>query len=568
MITNYFRKKIPDDVIYQTRLARELALIKKFRFENSFIQVQEILDLVTEYRCITRGSAGCSLVAFLMGIHNMDPVKNDFILSRFMHENRQDIPDIDLDFAYNQRDEVLKRVFEKYPNKVARISNHVKYQYKSALRQALREFGYNKFIPKYFDLQKLAGSYAEKVIRRANELVGSHKNYSLHCGGIVIFQDNIPNNIKLNDCQIILNKDQVEQQGYFKIDLLCNRALAQLNDLSDRPIEDYPEFDKATSDMLCSGNTWGVTFAESPAQRQLHKKVQPQSRSDVTFSLALIRPAPSADGRKNIAIEKFHQNRIDRGNMIYDDDGIVYIQKLLNCSESEAELYRKAFSKKQKEKINEFEKLIENNVDRSCILKELGYYSLYSFCHAHAMSYGQLVWALAYEKTRQPQKFWWSALNHAQSMYRPWVHVQEAKLAGLNFARFGKGPWILENNQLYPSYSEYASNGWSQFVKRGYWTSNRFMPDMYFRLQNQKVQFKGLIATGRHHGKDKIITFVTIGTESGVYHNLIMEGEHPYDKYDVIEGLGYLNNDTIIVEKFTFEKISVPTKQLALFDYK
>ena len=388
----------------------------------------------------------------------------------------------------------------------------------------------------------------------------------MHCGGIVIFPDAVPEHLKLSENQIKLNKDEIEELGYFKIDLLCNRALAQLNDLSSRPLEDYPEFDEKTSEMLCAGDAWGVTFAESPAQRQLHKKVRPQRRSDVVFSLALIRPAPSADGRKNLAIEKFHQNRMDRGNMIYDDDGIVYIQKLLNCSESEAELYRKGFAKKNQAKINEFETLIHELPNKSDILRELGYYSLYSFCHAHAMSYGHLVWALAYEKIRQPQKFWWAALNHAQSMYRPWVHVQEAKKAGLKFAHFGRGPWTLEGNTLYPSICEPQSNGWSQYLKRGYWISNRFMPEMYYKQVNDKVYFKGLIATGRHHGKDKIITFVTIGTESGKYHDLILDGDYEYDKFDIVEGWGHLNSGSIIVKRFMFDKVQKTDRQLLLFE--
>ena len=138
-IRKHFRRVLPAGKTYQQRLDRELSLISKFKFEESFLQVREILDLVPEYRFITRGSAGCSLVAYLLGFHNMDPIEHNFILSRCMHENRPDKPDIDLDFAYNQRDLVLEKVFRKYPNRVARISNHVLYRQKSALRQSLRE---------------------------------------------------------------------------------------------------------------------------------------------------------------------------------------------------------------------------------------------------------------------------------------------------------------------------------------------------------------------------------------------------------------------------------------------
>jgi len=566
-LKKYFKRSLPSGSEYLARYSREMLLIEKFGFEKTFVQVREILDLVPNYRWITRGSAGCSLIAYLMGIHNLDPVKNNFALSRFMHEKRLDKPDFDIDFAYNQRDLVTEKVMEKYPNRVGRISNHVTYQEASAIRQALRELGIRKFIPKHFDLSKLAGSRIEQVLQRAKEIHGQIKNYSLHCGGIVVFDQQVPQNLILKGNQLKLNKDEIEEQGYFKIDLLCNRGLAQLNELSDRPLEQYPEEDESTAKLFQTGDTWGVTFGESPAQRRLHLDIMPKNRNDVIFSLALIRPLPSADGRRLKVLEQFHKSRDHRGQLIYDDDGIFFIQKLLNCSESEAELYRKAFGKKKQDVINEFESRIKYHPNKSEIMKELGYFSLYSFCHAHATSYGELVWALAYEKTRQPKRFWWSALNHAQSMYRPWVHVQEAKKVGLKFMGFGRGPWILVGDELHPTYPEESSNGWYQYKKRGYWISNRFMPGMkFYHMGNGKVHFKGLIATGRHHTVgDRDITFITVGIETGQYKDLILSGPKPYDRFDIIEGIGVLKNNSIAVESHQFHSIQQDPAQKLLF---
>jgi error-prone DNA polymerase len=566
-LKRYFLKSVPNSKPYLVRYEREMALIQKFGFAESFIQVREILDLVPEYRFITRGSAGCSLVCYLMGIHDMDPVENNFVLSRFMHENRPDSPDIDVDFAYNQRDRVIELVRKKYPGRVARISNHVLFRENSAIRHSLREHGNRKFMPRYFDFESVAGSRMDSIIDRAKELEGTFKNYSLHCGGIVIFQDAVPEHLKLNEDQIKLNKDEVEQQGLFKIDILCNRGLAQLNDLSTRKLEDYPEYDEATANLFQSGNTWGVTFGESPAQRRLHVDVRPNCRKDVIFSLALIRPLPSADGRKHRVLEQFHRERNHRGQLIYDDDGILYIQKLLNCSESEAELYRKAFGKKNQTKIDEFAEKIKYHPDRFFILKELGYFSLYSFCHAHATSYGNLVWALAYEKTRQPKKFWWSALNHAQSMYRPWVHVQEAKKAGLKFMAFGRGPWKMNGDELRPEFEENSGDGWHQYKKRGYWISNRFMPGMFSKWNDNYVQFKGLIATGRHHTVNgRKITFITIGTSMNHYYDLVLDGIHQFDKYDIIEGEGLYSNRSIQCSNHKFITLNKNPSQKMLFD--
>ncbi len=567
MLEKYFVRQIPKQSDYIERYKREIKLIKKFKFEQVFLQVREILDLVPDYRWITRGSAGCSLIGYLLGIHNMDPIKNKFMLSRFMHENRPDLPDIDIDFDYQQRDLVLEKVKEKYPGRVGRISNYVKYQPNSAARQALREVGHRTFLPKYYDLEKVAGKRLEAIFSRTQQLIGQHKNYSLHCGGIVIFPDAIPEEYRLKNDQLKIDKNEVEEKGLFKIDLLCNRGLAQMNELSNRPLESYPEYDDATSKMFRSGNSWGVTFAESPAQRRLHKDIQPISRKDIIFSLALIRPLPSADGRRVKVLEQFHRERNHDGHLIYDDDGIVFIQKILGCSESEAELYRKAFGKKNAVKINEFYLRIKHRNDHDEIMRELGYFSLYSFCHAHATSYGNLVWALGYEKVRQPKKFWWAALNHAQSMYRPWVHVQEAKKAGLKFASFGRGPWKLIGDELHPThYDMIQGDGWYQYKKRKYWISDRFMPGMFYHINNKKTVFKGLIATGRHHNVNgRNITFVTIGTNTGEYLDLVLNGTHEFDRYDTIEGEGIFSNDSVQVHTFCFTKLEHEPSQKLLF---
>ncbi len=561
-----FRRKLPHGDEYLSRLSRELYLIEKNGFEQSFIQVREILDLVPSYRFITRGSAGCSLVAYLLGIHNLDPIKRNFALSRFMHENRPDFPDIDIDFAHNQRDSVLEKVKQKYFGRVARISNHVMYQEKSSIRQALRDLGHKKFVSRFADIQELAGNNFNKLMSHASELQGKFKNYSLHCGGIVIFPDKVPDELKINDEQIKLNKDQVDEKKLFKIDLLCNRGLSQINELTNKNLEDYPEYDSATAELFRSGKTWGITFGESPAQRRLYADMQPKCRSDISFCLALIRPLPSADGRRKEILQSYADHKDNQNHIVYDDDGIYKIQKLLNCSESEAEIYRKAFAKNKQSVIDEFKSRLFHHPDKDTIFKQLHYFGLYSFCKAHAYSYGNLVWALAYEKVRQPKKFWLSTLNHAQSMYRPWVHVQEAKMSGLKFKHFGKKPWKLDGDYLIPEKPESTGDGWNQYARRGYWISNRFMPGMFQHKSNNNIEFCGLIATGRFHTvAGRNITFVTIGTATGEYLDVVLNGTHQFEKYDTLKGKGILQNNSVTCSEFSFDKIAKQAVQLELF---
>lgn len=533
---------------------------EKNGFERTFLNVREILDLVPGKRHITRGSAGCSLVAYLLGIHSMDPVAGGFALSRFMHENRSDLPDVDLDFAYNERDEVVEAVMSRYAGRAARISNHVMFRRRSALRQALRDMGHRSFVPRHSDLADIVGDRMPELLERASAIEGGLKNYSLHCGGVVIFEDGVPDELKIGDTQIRLNKDEVDEARLFKIDILCNRGLAQLNDLSSRSLESYPETDEATSEMFRSGRTWGVTFGESPAQRRLYAEVRPRSRADVSFCLALIRPLPSADGRRREILR-------DRSSgIVYDDDGIAMIQRSLNCSESDAELYRRSFCKKDEAGIAEFKSRISHHPMASEICRQLGYFSLYSFCKAHARSYGDLVWALGYEKSRQPKRFWWSALNHAQSMYRPWVHAQEAKLSGLRFDSFGSGPWGLDGDSLVPSKPESSGDGWSQFERRGWWTSPRFMPGMFSRVNGDRVSFRGLIATGRFHSVGgRKITFVTLGVGYGQYLDVVLEGEHDFDRHEVLSGFGLRRNRSVSCSSFEFGSACESPRQLEIW---
>ena len=126
------KRKIHDNIKYFKRLYKEFDLILKFNFEDVFYQVYEILKLSEGIPHIIRGSAGSCLLCYLMGITNIDPIKECIALSRFMHRDRKDIPDIDIDFPSNRRDDIYKKIYTKWKNKVARISNHIMYKEKSA----------------------------------------------------------------------------------------------------------------------------------------------------------------------------------------------------------------------------------------------------------------------------------------------------------------------------------------------------------------------------------------------------------------------------------------------------
>ncbi len=311
MLVGVIKRKVKDDEIYIKRLLKEFELISQFGFEDVFCQVYQILELAGDIPHIIRGSAGSCLLCYLMAITDIDPVLHKIALSRFMHENRQDIPDIDIDFPSCKRDDIYKKIFTKWDSQVARISNHIMYKEKSAYREAIRNEGYRKFVPREYDLKDIFDDKEKinNVKKKAEELIGSFRCYSLHCGGIVIFPANVPENLILREydvdksgfkgTQIWMNKDQVEDADMIKIDVLSNRGLSQLWGISKKPIIEYPLDDQKVYDLFEKGENIGLTHSESRAMMKVFRTMKPKTIKEIAIALALIRPAAAKNYQKS-----------------------------------------------------------------------------------------------------------------------------------------------------------------------------------------------------------------------------------------------------------------------------
>ena len=584
VLLKILKRKINDDVKYFKRLYKEFDLILKFNFENVFYQVYEILKLSDGIPHIIRGSAGSCLLCYLMAITNIDPIKECITLSRFMHKDRQDIPDIDIDFPSNRRDEIYKRIFTKWENKVARISNHIMFKEKSAYREAIRNEGYRKFVPREYNLNDIFDDQEKvaKIHENVKKMVGNFRCYSLHCGGIVIFPTNVPDNLLLKEYeidktgfkgkQIWMNKDQVEDADMIKIDVLSNRGLSQLWDISNKPIIEYSLNDEKTLDIFRNGDNIGLTHSESRAMMKVFRTMQPTTINEIAIALALIRPAASknyqkADFLKDYTPYKYNSNKY----VIFDDDATLFIKKLLQTDDSTADNYRRAFSKNKKYQkldfIKKLSKIVLDKKDRDIIIGRLEQLEYYSFCKSHAFSYAQLVVALAYHKAHNPKKFWLSTLNNCNSSYRKWVHYREAINSGVIIIP-GKKPYRESNGVLIPSKRESGDykKPLDQLLNYGYWVSKKFIPGMYYSEYWTKVtskhknldkfitnedsikyaKFKGLIVTGRGYKKEDgkgYITFVTIASEDCVYHDLVLYGYHKVGGMLCLSGYGKLKTD-------------------------
>ena len=544
-----FIRQCPGTEEYTQRLADETRIILKLRFVDYFIQICDILAITRDITHMTRGSAGSSLVCYLLGITDVDPVKWGIPIARFLNPTRDDLPDVDIDFPHHRQEEVMNRIFQRWPGRSARISNYVLFKDKSAKREAAKRLGAKGRLPRRFTYESVGVDPVEaKRIER--KLMGKKRCISKHCGGILMFTRQLPKSLFTAENQILLDKNEVEDLEHLKVDILANRGLSQLLEIDPvTKLTEYPAEDKATSELLCRGDVLGVTQAESPAMRRLFRAIQPKSMKDCVFATALIRPVAVSGRKKATMFQDWTQEKME-DTIVYEDDAIDRISEVLKIDKYEADMYRRAFAKKNEEKILEFTTRLGNHPKKSSIIEMLQSLSGFGLCRAHAVNLGRLIWALAYQKAHNPKKFWEACLKHCHGSYRRWGYRTEAKRVGIHVVTASK------------------SDSWDtpqfQYRKYGWWSTKDFMPGMYVKeLYLDKVEFAGMVANGRvfRGDKGKYVTFLTLGVGNGQYIDVTIQKPFSYHDHDVIWGQGtirYSNNSEFLqcydVKGFTLEK--------------
>lgn len=523
-----FVRDLPQGQDYANRLAEELEIIAKLGFAKHFLRVVEILNLTRDIPHITRGSAGSSLICWLLGISSVDPIKERIPLSRFMNPKRDDLPDIDLDFPHWQQETVMNRIFKHWPGQSARVSNYVTYKEKSAVREAAKRFGAKGKLKRNFKLEDvIEKDLVQDAERLANKLLGKKRCISKHCGGILIFDRSVPKSLINGDNQILLDKYEIEDLEHFKIDILANRGLSQLWEIEQRDLLDYPEEDEATAELLSRGDVLGVTQAESPAMKRLFRAIQPRSRADCVLGTALIRPVATMGRRRASFFQDWSKDGFDE-TIVFEDDAIELISEILGCDQYEADMWRRAFAKKNEEKMFEFMQLVGDHPRRDDVFAALKELSHFGLCRAHAINLGRLIWALAYQKAHNPERFWQAALKHCQGSYARWVYWQEAKLAGAV-------PAVGEGGEV------------QDLRINGRWKSKRFIPVCQEIRKPGHVEFCGLVANYRvfKSAPKEYITFVTLGTGNGRYLDVVVPHAVSFHEHPILWGsgkLGYKNN--------------------------
>ena len=504
-----FKRPCPTRTQYQNRLAEEFELILNQRFTDYFLQICDIIDLTPDLTHMTRGSAGSSLVCYLLGITDVDPIQWRIPVARFMNPLRDDLPDVDIDFEHHRQTEVMERIFRKWPGKTARLSNYVTYKEKSARREAAKRLGATGNLPRNFTYESV-GVDANEAKRIERKLLGKKRAISKHCGGIVMFTRQLPQSLISQDNQILLDKHEVEDLEHLKVDILANRGLSQLMEIDPyTALADYPSTDERTSALLSRGDVLGVTQGESPAMRRLFRAIQPTSMEDCVFATAMIRPVAMSGRQKAAMFQDWSQETV-QDSVVFEDDAIDIISNIIGVDMYEADMYRRAFAKKNDEKILEFVERLGNNPRKQEAMAALPRTN--GSRPSPVQPIPKTVSPAPAPKAHNPEAFWRANLKHCQGSYKQWVY-REAHRKGIE-------------------------------TKPGWW-QNGFIPGCGVRANYlERVNFAGVIANGRvFRGRNnRYVTFLTLGTNYGEYIDVTTQKPFAYRDGDIVAGSGMVKH--------------------------
>ncbi len=471
----------------QSRLEKELRLIRDKGFASYFL----IIDDIVRRFPITcgRGSAAASIVSYCLFITQVDPIRHNLFFERFLSPGRKDPPDIDLDFPWDERDAALAYVFNRYGSeRAAMVSNHLCFQSRAAIRQVARVFGMTEAeisrvterMRGFLDLLLPTGEMKknplfrgvhfdppwDQIIELALKLEGLPCGMSVHCGGVVIaerIQDRVPVQVAAKGVNIIQwEKDQTEDAGLIKLDLLGNRSLAVIRDGINRLNKkqglglDYtrlnPLDDPKTKQLIAAGKTMGVFYLESPATRQLQEKTKAGDFEHIVIHSSIIRPAAHkwiAEYVKRLRGEKWEpiHPRLDQllsetyGIMVYQEDVMKAAIELAGFRVEEADELRRSLSKKHRaKKLSELKRKFQVGAVKNGLSEEqsesvwemIESFQGYSFCKPHSASYALVSFKSAFLKAHHPAEFIAGVISNQGGYYSASAYLSEARRMGLS----------------------------------------------------------------------------------------------------------------------------------------
>jgi len=472
---------------YYDRLIYELDIIDKMGFNDYFLVVFDYVRYSKLNNILVgsgRGSAAGSLVAYSLGITDVDPIKYDLLFERFLNPERITMPDIDIDFESDKRDEVVKYVIDKYgKDRVVPIITFTTLKGKQVLRDVGRIFDIStdlmdklsKFIDRDITLldalknnqlkEFLDNNYKLKNIYKiALKLEGLKRQISVHAAGVIISGEKLDSYIPLQKYEDYYlsgySMEHLEELGLIKMDFLSLKNLTMiiniLDNIDDIKYRDIPIDDKESIKLFHDGTTCGIFQFESLGMKRFLEKLKPNNFNDIVAAIALFRPGPSSNidsyiRRKN-GIEKI--DYIDKslekvlkptyGIIIYQEQIMQIANIMAGYTYGEADVLRRAMSKKKKELlINEKEKFINKSIERGykkeIAIKTYDYilkFADYGFNKAHSVAYSMIAIKMAYLKVHYKEEFMASLLtNVIGNDSKTKEYIDECKKMNINILK-------------------------------------------------------------------------------------------------------------------------------------
>ncbi len=485
-----FPSGIPANV--QQQIEHELALIAELAYEPYFLTVYDIVSFARHRHilCQGRGSAANSAVCYCLGITEVDPARSSLLFERFISKERNEPPDIDVDFEHQRREEVIQYIYEKYGRQRAALTGVViTYRGRSALRDAGKALGVDLSIVdrlsqsyRRWDSEKgledvfiecgmdPASSIAQSWQKIAADLIGFPRHLSQHPGGFVIARDKLSRLVPIEKATmpgrsvVQWDKDDLDALGLLKIDILAlgmlsalRRSFELISGQLGEPFElqDIPAEDAATYAMISKADTVGVFQIESRAQMSMLPRLQPRTFYDLVIEVAIIRPGPIQGGmihpylRRRQGLEAITYPSADMETALSRTLGVPIFQEQVmqiamlaaGFSAGEADQLRRAMAAwKRKGGLEKFhDRLIQGMLARgytaefaASIYSQIQGFAEYGFPESHAASFALLAYASAWLKCHHPAAFLAALLNsQPMGFYTPSQLVQDAQRHGV-----------------------------------------------------------------------------------------------------------------------------------------
>ncbi len=475
----------------QAQIEHELALIGELKYEHYFLTVHDIVAFARSQGilCQGRGSAANSVVCYCLGITEVDPQRMSVLFERFISKERNEPPDIDVDFEHERREEVIQYLYAKYGRERAALTAAViAYRPRSAVRDVGRALGFDaatldtlakgmvwwdgqgispeRLQEAGLDPQALA---VRQLSTLTGQLMGFPRHLSQHTGGFVLTRGPLSRLVPIENAAmpgrtvIEWDKDDLDAMGLLKVDVLAlgmlsalRRSLAFIARRRGEPfgLHDIPPEDPATYDMLCAADTVGVFQVESRAQMAMLPRLRPRKFYDLVIEVALVRPGPiqggavhpylnRRQGKEPITFPPALDAALERtlGVPVFQEQCMQIAILAAGFSPGEADGLRRAMAAwKRKGGLEKYERrLIDGMTERGYpldfaqgVFEQIKGFSSYGFPESHAASFALLVYASAWVKRHHPAEFL-AALINSQPLgfYTPRQLVADAQRHGV-----------------------------------------------------------------------------------------------------------------------------------------